>query len=101
MGMKKKLYIGTNTKMYKTIADTVLFLKKLQRYTADISRDDVCIFVIPSYTSLKSARRIIKDNSILLGAQNMFWEDQGQYTGEISPPHAERNKRGHYRNRPQ
>jgi triosephosphate isomerase len=83
--MKKKLYIGTNTKMYKTIADTTLFLEKLQRDTADISRDDVCIFVIPSYTSLGSARRIIKDKSILLGAQNMFWEDQGQYTGEVSP----------------
>jgi triosephosphate isomerase len=83
--MKKKLYIGTNTKMYKTIADTTLFLEKLQRDTADISREDVCIFVIPSYTSLKSARQIIKDKSILLGAQNMFWEDQGQYTGEISP----------------
>jgi triosephosphate isomerase len=83
--MKKKLYIGTNTKMYKTIADTALFLEKLQRNTADISRDHVCIFVIPSYTALEKARSIIKNDSILLGAQNVFWEDQGQFTGEISP----------------
>jgi triosephosphate isomerase len=83
--MKKKLYIGTNTKMYKTIADTAFFLEKLQRDTADISRDHVCIFVIPSYTALEKARSIISNHSILLGAQNVFWEDQGQFTGEISP----------------
>jgi triosephosphate isomerase len=85
MVMKKKIYIGTNTKMYKTIADTALFLENLQRETADISRDNVCIFVIPSYTALEKARSIIKNNSMLLGAQNVFWEDQGQFTGEISP----------------
>jgi triosephosphate isomerase len=83
--MEKKLYIGTNTKMYKTIADTVSFLEKLQVLTADISRSEVCIFVIPSYTALEKARSVIKCGSILLGAQNMSWEDQGQFTGEISP----------------
>ena len=83
--MEKKLYIGTNTKMYKTIAQTVSFLEKLQQYTADISRDDVCLFVIPSFTALEKARSTVKKGAILLGAQNMCWEDQGQFTGEISP----------------
>jgi triosephosphate isomerase len=83
--MEKKLYIGTNTKMYKTIGDTVLFFEKLKKLTADISRDEMCLFVNPSYTSLEKARQIIPDKSILLGAQNMCWEDQGQFTGEISP----------------
>lgn len=83
--MKKKLFIGTNTKMYKSIADTVLFLERLQELTADISRNEVCLFVIPSFTALEKARLVIKNNSIMLGAQNMCWEDQGQFTGEISP----------------
>jgi triosephosphate isomerase len=83
--MEKKLYIGTNTKMYKTIGDTALFLENLRRLTADISRDEMCLFVIPSYTSLEKARQVTADRSILLGAQNMCWEDQGQFTGEISP----------------
>jgi triosephosphate isomerase len=83
--MAKKLFIGTNTKMYKTIADTVQFLEKLQQNTADISRDDMALFVIPSFTALERAQAIIKDGSILLGAQNMCWEDQGQFTGEVSP----------------
>ena len=83
--MNKKLYIGTNTKMYKTIADTVFFLERLQELTSDISRDEMCLFVIPSFTTLEKARSCIKDKAILLGAQNMCWEDQGQFTGEISP----------------
>jgi triosephosphate isomerase len=83
--MAKKLSIGTNTKMYKTMAETVEFLKKLQQNTADLSRDEMDLFVIPSFTSLERARQIIKNNALLLGAQNMSWEDQGQFTGEISP----------------
>ncbi|GHV13314.1 hypothetical protein FACS189491_08090 [Spirochaetia bacterium] len=43
----KKLYIGTNTKMYKTIADTVQFLEILQEKTGDISRSDV-FFLYPN-----------------------------------------------------
>lgn len=80
-----KLYLGTNTKMYKTIADTVEFLKRLDDLTADISRDLLELFVIPSYTALDQARRTVKEEYIKLGAQNMCWEDEGQFTGEISP----------------
>jgi triosephosphate isomerase len=83
--MKKKLFIGTNTKMYKTITDTVRFLEKLGQNTADISRQELTLFVIPSFTTLERARGAIKGDSILLGAQNMCWEDEGQFTGEISP----------------
>ena len=53
--MKKKFYFGTNTKMYKTIKDTREFVSKLQDLTRDISRDDITLFVIPSYTTLKDA----------------------------------------------
>jgi L-erythrulose 1-phosphate isomerase len=80
-----KLYIGTNTKMYKTIADTVQFLTELAQLTADIDRKHMELFVIPSFTSLESARKSVSRDSIKIGAQNMHWEDQGQCTGEISP----------------
>ena len=81
----QKLYLGTNTKMYKTIADTVSFLTKLSENTADLSRENLELFVIPSYTTLKDARQCVSKESITIGAQNMGWEDQGQFTGEISP----------------
>lgn len=83
--MISKLYIGTNTKMYKTIADTVSYLEELKKLTADIDRNLIELFVIPSFTSLSRAKELVSDGSIKLGAQNMCWEDQGQFTGEISP----------------
>ena len=39
--MKKKLYFGSNLKMYKNVQDTVAYLKKLSNNTADLSRDPI------------------------------------------------------------
>jgi triosephosphate isomerase len=85
MSSSLKIYLGTNTKMYKNISQTVEFLKKLESLTKDISRDEMELFVIPSYTALSTARTSVSEKQILLGAQNMCWEEEGQFTGEISP----------------
>ncbi len=82
---KKKLYLGTNTKMYKTISDTLEYLSQLNSLITDIAEKDVELFVIPSFTSLESASKLLEGSRILLGAQNMGWEESGQFTGEISP----------------
>ncbi len=81
----KKLYVGTNTKMYKTIADTKAFLTELGTLTKDISRENLELFAIPSFTALQEAGACAASGQILLGAQNMGWEDEGQFSGEISP----------------
>lgn len=81
----KKLYFGTNLKMYKNIADTVSYLQKLVENTRDISREEISLFVIPSFTTLQSATEKVDRAYVKLGAQNMCWEEQGQFTGEISP----------------
>lgn len=81
----KKLYFGTNLKMYKGIRETVSYLCELEQLTADMAPENVQLFVIPSYTSLPDAIRSLRHKQILLGAQNMCWEEQGQFTGEISP----------------
>lgn len=81
----KKLYFGSNLKMYKNIQDTVSYLQSLTEYTKDISREEIELFIIPSYTSLERATQSINQRLIKLGAQNMCWEDEGQFTGEISP----------------
>lgn len=80
----KKLLMGTNLKMYKTASQTEDYLQRLQALTADL-RDQVTLFVIPSYTSLDRAVNTVQDKAILLGAQNMHPEVEGQFTGEISP----------------
>lgn len=81
----KKCYFGSNLKMYKGIRETAAYLKRLEELTKDLSRDEITIFIIPSFTSLSDAVRIIDPSLIWLGAQNMYWEDYGPYTGEISP----------------
>ena len=45
---------------------------------------DVEICVCPTYTALESVRELLDGKNIELGAQNMFWEDEGAYTGAIS-----------------
>jgi triosephosphate isomerase len=81
-----KLYLGTNLKMYKTIRETLAYLQTLAELTADLSRSGLELFVIPSYLSLPAATERIDQERIRLGAQNMHWEDRGQFTGEVSPP---------------
>ncbi|QIM69760.1 triose-phosphate isomerase [Basfia succiniciproducens] len=86
----KKYYFGTNLKMYKGIADTTRFLARLSELTHDIrANNDIELFVIPSYTAIQSAIQTTlatsHDNPIIIGAQNMNPNDNGQYTGDISP----------------
>lgn len=81
----KKLYFGSNLKMYKTIENTVNYLTELESLTKDISRDEIQMFIIPSYTTLDRASKAVDHNNIKIGAQNMHWEEEGQFTGEISP----------------
>lgn len=83
--MKKKLYFGSNLKMYKNSRETVAYLQRLVENTRDISRDEIELFIIPSFTTLESATSKTNRNFVKIGAQNMCWEDAGQYTGEISP----------------
>ena len=81
----KKVYLGTNTKMYKGVADTASYLEELCRLTGDLSREALELFVIPSFTALESARRCAPRELVRLGGQNMGWAGEGPYTGEISP----------------
>lgn len=81
----KKWYMGTNTKMYKTIEETNAFVSRLCELTRDIDRNGFELFVIPSYTTLDQANGHRDAKLLKLGAQNMCWEERGQFTGEISP----------------
>lgn len=84
---KKEFYFGTNLKMYKNISDTLAYLQKLEDEVRirGIDCEKTQLFVIPSYLSLPVASEAFKDSPFLLGAQNMAWEEEGQFTGEISP----------------
>lgn len=85
MKRRSALYFGTNTKLSMTDMETIDFLSELRDETLHIPKEKVMLFVIPSYTVLERAGRILDGSGIVLGAQNMCWDERGQYTGEVSP----------------
>lgn len=78
-----KYFIAANWKMNKTIAETREFLRSFS--PAVQKATDVDIIIAPPFTSLSAAADEIKDTNIQLAAQDIFWEEKGAYTGEISP----------------
>jgi triosephosphate isomerase len=78
-----KYFIAANWKMNKTIAETREFLRSFLPAVQAIA--DVEIVLAPPFTSLATAAEEIKDPRIQLAAQDLFWEEKGAYTGEISP----------------
>ena len=84
MSGKRTLYLGTNTKMFKTAAQTEDYLKELQSLTKDLDREALELFVIPSFTAIKPAAECAAANRIRIGAQNICWEEEGAFSGEIS-----------------
>ena len=80
--MRRKVIAG-NWKMNNDIKETQNLLSKL---TSGISMDNLnCdVIVCPAFTSLSEAYTLLKDTKIKLGAQNMYFESSGAFTGEIS-----------------
>ncbi|MDR4889544.1 triose-phosphate isomerase [Fredinandcohnia sp. QZ13] len=79
-----KVWIGTNWKMTKTIAEGISYINELKQLANELT-PNIELFIIPSYTALVDLKKETEDSRIKLGAQNMHWEDTGAYTGEISP----------------
>ena len=69
--------------MNNSTAESVDLAEKLKKTVKDMAGVDVV--VAPPFTALGSVRDVIKGSIIKLGAQNLFWEDKGAYTGEVSP----------------
>lgn len=78
----RKLLIGGNWKMNKGIKETSEFVSRVKE--KKISTEGVDVFVSPPFTSITEAIKGFKGTGISVGAQNLFWEDEGAYTGEIS-----------------
>ncbi len=79
--MRKPLIAG-NWKMNMTEGETDQFIKNLK--SVDLSKDvEACI--ISPFTSLKTLSDNLRSTDISIGAQNMYFEESGAFTGEISP----------------
>ncbi len=83
MSLRKKLIAG-NWKMNKTPADGVALVTEL--VAAIGKQSDVDVVVCPPFTALESAGKALDGSTLKLGAQNMHFETNGAFTGEISAP---------------
>ena len=82
--MVRRCLIAGNWKMHKTPEETGTFIDALLPKLPDLP--DVEVLLIPPYTSLESAGRLLAGSTIELGAQDLFHRSSGAYTGAISAP---------------
>ncbi len=79
----RRVIIAGNWKMYKTIPEAMELVNGLKRELVDVMNID--IVVIPPFTALSEISDMLIDSNIGVGAQDMYWEEEGAFTGEISP----------------
>ena len=80
--MNRRPLIAGNWKMHKTPDETEKFIREFTRiYAQD---PEVEVLIIPPFTSLERAGRLLSGTGIALGAQDLYYAEEGAYTGEIS-----------------
>ena len=80
--MRKPIIAG-NWKMHKNTGEALELVRQLKGALADV--DSVEIVVSPPFTALATVVGELKGSNISVAAQNMYWEESGAYTGEVSP----------------
>jgi triosephosphate isomerase len=83
----RKPIMAGNWKMHHTHLDAIQVVQKLSYRLATEDYERCEVVVCPTFTSLRSVQTVIEADNlpIGLGAQNVFWEEKGAYTGEVSP----------------
>jgi triosephosphate isomerase len=76
-------FIAGNWKMYKTVHEAVEFVKELRPAVNDIT--DVEIVLAPPFTAVHALAEAARNTKIGVAAQNLHWEREGAFTGEVSP----------------
>ncbi len=80
----RKLIIAGNWKMNKTSFAAIDLANALKRELSEVNAVD--IIVCPPFTTLTEVNDVLLETNISLGAQNLYWEDSGAFTGEVSAP---------------
>ena len=81
--MRKPLIAG-NWKMFKTVHETALYIKELRALVRDARNVDVV--VAPPFTAIHAASEAARSTIIEIAAQDLYWEREGAFTGEVSGP---------------
>ncbi len=80
--MARKKLMAANWKMYKTPDQTGAFFEKFLPLVTSHDRDE--IVVCPSFVCLSAAVESVKNSNIQIGGQNLYWQKEGAFTGEVS-----------------
>jgi triosephosphate isomerase (TIM) len=75
-------FIAGNWKMFKTVQETVSFVKELRSVVKDVN--DVEIVVAPPFTAVYPAAEALRNSNVGVAAQDVYWEREGAFTGEVS-----------------
>ncbi|MDP2854626.1 MAG: triose-phosphate isomerase [Smithellaceae bacterium] len=79
----RKWIVAGNWKMHNTISESVALAYAIKEGTTGLKNGEVV--VAPPFTALHSVGEAIKGSAVALAAQNMYYEDKGAFTGEVSP----------------
>jgi triosephosphate isomerase len=74
--------VAGNWKMYKTVADTVKYVKEFRILVKDL--EGVEILIAPPSTALHAAAEAARNSNVLIAGQDLHWEREGAFTGEVS-----------------
>ncbi|MFH1888792.1 MAG: triose-phosphate isomerase [Candidatus Omnitrophota bacterium] len=81
----RKTIIAGNWKMYKTVGEAIDLANGLKRELFRLDSQDIDIVLCPPFTVLSEVYEVVLNSSIQLGAQDMYSQDEGAFTGEVSP----------------
>ena len=82
--MARQPMMAANWKMNKLVREAEEYVAQLLPWVSDIEGVDVAIFA--PFTCLQQVARMTQDTPVIAGAQNLYFEDSGAFTGEISAP---------------
>ena len=77
-------FVTANWKMHKTVHEAVAFVKEFRSLVKDVH--DVEIVIAPPFTALRPAADAAHASNIGIAGQNLHWEREGAFTGEVSAP---------------
>jgi triosephosphate isomerase len=75
-------FIAGNWKMYKTVAETVKYVKEFRSLVKDVTAVEIAL--APPFTALHAAAEAARASNIAIAAQDLYWEREGAFTGAVS-----------------
>jgi triosephosphate isomerase len=85
--LTRERLVGVGLKMYFGVEETLDWCRRIEAIASGhpaVSSGMVSIFVVPTFPLLAPVIAMLRDTPVAVGAQNLYWEDSGPFTGEVS-----------------